>query len=102
MGPDLFAFMGMYGLATIEAAPESQTAWVEHVNERARETLYLTTDSYYNGAEVKGKPRVFMPYSGGVRGYRRHLRECAEQGYAGFALRTTPKAVQAAETAKAA
>ena len=49
--------------------------------------MYLSTDSYYNGAEVAGKPRVFMPYSGGVRGYRRILAQCAADGYAGFALR---------------
>ncbi len=42
-----------------------------------------------------------MPYSGGVRGYRRHLRECAEKGYAGFALRTAPKAAQGAGAAEA-
>jgi cyclohexanone monooxygenase len=88
--------MDEQGVVEFEAEPEAEQAWVAHVNERARQTLYLTTDSYYNGAEVKGKPRVFMPYSGGVRGYRRHLRECAEQGYAGFALRTIP----AARTAK--
>ena len=79
-------------VASIEATERAETAWVEHVNERAKETLYLTADSYYNGAEVKGKPRVFMPYSGGVRGYRRILKQCAEEGYSGFALRKTPAA----------
>jgi len=84
--------MDEQGVVEFEAEPEAERAWVAHVNERARQTLYLTTDSYYNGAEVKGKPRVFMPYTGGVRGYRRHLSECAEQGYSGFALRKTPAA----------
>ena len=50
----------------------------------------MSTDSYYNGAEIAGKPRVFMPYSGGVRGYRRILHACAEAGYSGFALRKKP------------
>jgi cyclohexanone monooxygenase len=86
----LIKTMDAEGVVEFEAEPEAEQAWVAHVNERARETLYLTTDSYYNGAEVKGKARVFMPYSGGVRGYRRHLRECAERGYAGFALRKSP------------
>jgi cyclohexanone monooxygenase len=59
------------------------------VNSRAQETLYPTTPSYYMGAEIAGKPKVFMPYSGGVRGYRRILEKCAAQGYAGFVLRRT-------------
>ena len=83
---------GGIGQVEFEALPEAERAWVEHVNARAKETLYLTTDSYYNGAEVAGKPRVFMPYSGGVRGYRRFLKQCAEEGYSGFALRTSPMA----------
>ena len=81
--------LGVAGAAATEAAEQS---WVAHVNERAKETLYLTADSYYNGAEVAGKPRVFMPYSGGVRGYRRLLHKCAESGYAGFELRDRPRA----------
>lgn len=89
---DLVQSMEKNGQIEFEALPEAESAWVEHVNERAKETLYLTADSYYNGAEVKGKPRVFMPYSGGVRGYRRILKQCAEEGYSGFALRKTPAA----------
>ena len=80
-------------LVEFEAEPAAEQSWVAHVNERAKETLYLTADSYYNGAEVAGKPRVFMPYSGGVRGYRRILRQCALDGYTGFALRNAPAAV---------
>lgn len=89
----LIRAMDAQGIVEFEAEPDAEAAWVDHVNERARETLYLTTDSYYNGAEVKGKTRVFMPYSGGVRNYRRFLRQCAEQGYAGFALRKAPLAL---------
>jgi cation diffusion facilitator CzcD-associated flavoprotein CzcO len=79
-------------IAEFEALPQAEQEWVAHVNERAKETLYLTADSYYNGAEVAGKPRVFMPYSGGVRGYRRTLQKCAADGYSGFALRARPQA----------
>lgn len=77
-------------LAEFEAEPEAEREWVEHVNERARQTIYMSADSYYNGAEIAGKPRVFMPYSGGVRGYRRLLQKCADEGYRGFALRPAP------------
>ena len=84
--------MGKHGIQEVEVTELAEQAWVAHVNERARETLYLTADSYYNGAEVAGKPRVFMPYSGGVRGYRRLLQKCAENGYEGFAMRNKPLA----------
>ena len=80
------------GVAEIEATGEAEQNWVQHVNERAKETLYLSANSYYNGAEVAGKPRVFMPYSGGVRGYRRSLEKVAAEGYSGFVLRHTPLA----------
>ncbi len=89
---ELLRYMEAAGKVEFEALPEAEQAWVAHVNERVKETLYLTTDSYYNGAEVSGKPRVFMPYTGGVRGYRRFLKQCADAGYSGFALRKAPAA----------
>ena len=86
----LIGTMDAERIVEFEATHQAEQAWVVHVNERAKETLYLSTPSYYNGAEIAGKPRVFMPYSGGVRGYRRILQKCAAQGYAGFALRHQP------------
>jgi cyclohexanone monooxygenase len=38
------------------------------------------------GANVPGKPRVFMPYLGGVGPYAQRCREIADAGYEGFAL----------------
>lgn len=87
---DLYKYMDERGLAEFEALPEAEKAWVEHVNERAKETLYMSANSFYNGAEIAGKPRVFMPYSGGIRAYRRILQACAAEGYSGFALRKDP------------
>ena len=75
------------GLAEVEPTPEAEARWVAHVNERASETLYPRATSYYNGDDVPGKPRVFMPYVGGVRGYRRILEQVAADGYEGFELR---------------
>lgn len=80
------------GVAVIEASPNAEREWVEHVNLRAKETLYLKAESYYVGAEVAGKPRVFMPYSGGVRGYRRKLEKVAASGYDGFIFDPHPSA----------
>jgi cyclohexanone monooxygenase len=88
----LLRHMDAHEQVEFEASHGAEHAWVEHVNERARQTLYLSTDSYYNGAEVAGKPRVFMPYSGGVRGYRRLLQNCAARAYEGFDLRAQPAA----------
>jgi cation diffusion facilitator CzcD-associated flavoprotein CzcO len=84
---ELFEYADQHGIDEIEATAEAERDWVEHVNDRAKETLYLKTPSYYLGAEMPGKPRVFMPYSGGVRYYRRILEKTAAAGYSGFALR---------------
>ena len=72
-----------------EATEEAERDWVAHVNERAQETLYPRATSYYNGDEIAGKPRVFMPYPGGVRAYRRILERVRDEGYSGFALSTS-------------
>lgn len=85
----LFEHAGDHGIYEIEVTAEAERDWVEHVNERAKETLYLKTPSYYMGAEMPNKPRVFMPYSGGVRYYRRILEKTAASGYEGFELRRT-------------
>lgn len=92
---DLLVHAREHGIGEIEAEEAAERDWVEHVNERANETLYLMTPSYYVGAEMPGKPRVFMPYSGGVRFYRRIIENVAAEGYSGFILRkpmvlTTP------------
>ncbi len=86
----LLVDMRARGLTEIEATAEAEAEWTAHVQARAAETLYMTADSFYNGGEMPGKPRVFMPYSGGVRNYRRLLNTCAEQGYAGFELHAEP------------
>ncbi|MBW6524615.1 NAD(P)/FAD-dependent oxidoreductase [Sphingomonas sp. RHCKR47] len=80
----LFTHTDANGVRVIEASLDAERDWVAHVNKRAEETLYLKTPSYYLGAEMPGKPRVFMPYSGGVRGYRRILERTAAEGYRGL------------------
>ena len=73
-------------LHTIEATPDAESFWVDHVNEVASFTLYPTADSWYLGANVPGKPRVFMPYIGGVAYYREVCADVAADDYRGFAL----------------
>ncbi len=85
------------GLDSIEATAEAENAWVEHVNEVADRTLYPSANSWYVGANVPGKPRVFMPYIGGVGAYREKCAEIAARGYEGFRRSGQPVASAAAE-----
>jgi cyclohexanone monooxygenase len=74
-----------HGLTRIEPALKAEDAWVDHVNELAGRTLYPTCNSWYLGANVAGKPRVFMPHIG-FPDYVRKCDEVAAKGYEGFAL----------------
>lgn len=70
----------------IEADAEAETNWVSHVNEVADGTLYPRANSWYVGANIPGKPRVFMPYVAGVGVYRKLCDEVATDGYRGLKL----------------
>jgi cation diffusion facilitator CzcD-associated flavoprotein CzcO len=76
------------GVAWIEAGEDAQDAWVEHVAALADATLYPQATSWYVGANIPGKPRVFMPYVAGCGAYRRECDEVAARGYEGFVLGT--------------
>jgi cation diffusion facilitator CzcD-associated flavoprotein CzcO len=80
------------GADEVEVSEQAEADWVAHVNERAEATLYPRAASYYMGAEVPGKPQVFMPYVGGVRGYQRILDRTASEGYEGFRFSGTTAA----------
>jgi cyclohexanone monooxygenase len=82
-------------LGSIEADQDAEDAWVEHVNAVAHKTLYPQANSWYMGANIPGKPRVFLPYIGGVGAYRRKCAEIVAAGYKGFT--TAPLAANAAE-----
>jgi len=73
-------------LATIEATPEAESEWVQHVNDVGHATLYPQANSWYMGANIPGKPRKFMPYIGGVGVYREKCDAVAAKGYEGFTL----------------
>ena len=70
----------------IEADGEAESNWVSHVNEVADGTLYPRANSWYVGANIPGKPRVFMPYVAGVGVYRKLCDEIATDGYRGLKL----------------
>ncbi|MEP2830138.1 NAD(P)/FAD-dependent oxidoreductase [Parvibaculum sp.] len=73
-------------IRSIEATREAEDEWVAHVNELASETLYPQANSWYMGANIPGKPRVFMPYTGGVNVYGEKLDAVAAADYEGFQL----------------
>ena len=73
------------GLNRIDASLEAENGWVERVNALATRTLFPIANSWYMGANIAGKPRVFMPYVGGIGTYRRECDEVASNGYRGFA-----------------
>jgi cyclohexanone monooxygenase len=70
----------------MEADKHAEDQWVDHVNEVAHTTLYPQANSWYMGANIPGKPQIFMPYIGGVGAYRRICDDVAAKGYEGFAM----------------
>ncbi|WP_158744076.1 NAD(P)/FAD-dependent oxidoreductase [Acidisphaera sp. L21] len=80
------AWMGQRGATTIEPSEAAQEEWVAHGYEVAHRTLYPQANSWYMGANVPGKPRVFMPYIGGVGVYRETCDAIAAEGYRGFEI----------------
>jgi len=83
---DCIAYLRERGRGSIEATPEAEEAWVAHVNEVGHATLYPRANSWYTGANIPGKPRIFMPYIGGVGTYRQKCDEVAANGYPGFSI----------------
>lgn len=75
------------GYHTIEPTSDAENQWTDHVGQIAAATLFSAAASWYSGANVPGKPRVFMPYAGGLDTYTQTCDEVAEQGYRGFVLR---------------
>ncbi|WP_027499714.1 flavin-containing monooxygenase [Rhodococcus sp. UNC363MFTsu5.1] len=74
------------GATRIEATVEGQNDWVDITEETVAATLYATTDSWYRGSNVEGKPNTFMGYLGGVGKYRRMCTEIAKRGYPGVEI----------------
>jgi cyclohexanone monooxygenase len=74
------------GYSAVEAKPSAEDAWMAHVTEVAYSTVFPLAESWYVGANIPGKPRVFTPYLGGVGPYRARCDEVASTGYEGFVL----------------
>ncbi|MDA7726000.1 NAD(P)/FAD-dependent oxidoreductase [Pseudomonadales bacterium] len=85
---DCIHHMNSNGLNTIEAEQQAEDQWVKHVFEVADGTMLTapSCSSWYLGVNIPGKPRVFMPYVGGVGNYRAKCSSVAANGYEGFKL----------------
>ena len=82
---DCLQYMRQQGYDRIQASAEAEAEWVQHVNRVADETLYTNCNSWYLGANIPGKPRVFMPLVG-FPPYAEKCRQVVAQGYQGFIL----------------
>lgn len=83
---DCLEYMRKRGLRTIEATEEAENPWLIQVQTAANATLWNACDNWYQGSNVPGKPRVFMPYVDWV-GYVAKCREVVNNAYEGFSLR---------------
>ncbi|MGI9327277.1 MAG: flavin-containing monooxygenase [Pseudomonadales bacterium] len=84
---DCIRYVNEQGVRAIDATTDAQDQWVAHVNEVGDTSLYPRCNSWYLGANIPGKPRVFMPYLG-FPPYAEKCQEVAEHGYQGYALRS--------------
>jgi cyclohexanone monooxygenase len=85
---DCIAWLDARGHATIEVSADAEARWVAFVNATAENTIYLGCKSWYTGANIPGKPHVFMPLAGGFPVYAKRCADVASGGYDGFVVET--------------
>ena len=90
---ECFTHLRETGVDRIEPTAQSEEQWGHHVTEIANLTLFPRANSWYVGANIPGKPRLFMPYVGGVAAYRQRCDEIVASGYEGFELTKSDAAV---------
>ena len=83
---DCLAWTRGIGAGVIEATEQAAADWTEHVQQVAGQTLHPKAASWYMGANIPGKPRIFLPYIGGVGNYRDRCAAVADSGYQGFVV----------------
>ena len=83
---DFIEYLREHAIDVVDADPQAEVDWVQHVSDIADQTMYMLADSWYLGANIPGKPRVFMPYAGGVGPYRERCDEIASNSYEGFVM----------------
>ena len=81
---DCITYMRANRLVSIDVESRAEEQWSAHVKELSEKTLFPSTDSWYMGSNIPGKPKVFLPYAGGFGTYRKLCNDIAQQGYEGF------------------
>jgi cyclohexanone monooxygenase len=92
---DTIIHMRDHGLEVMEPELQAEDEWVDHVQVVAYKTLFPQANSWYMGANIPGKPRLFMPYIAGVGSYRKTCEEMVAGGYKGFRFEAADQAVAA-------
>ena len=92
---DTLLRMRSEGLSVVEPELDAENSWVEHVQEVANKTLFPRANSWYMGANIPGKPRLFMPYIGGVGVYREICEEIVADNYRGFKFEKSSHSIAA-------
>ena len=92
---DTLLRMRSEGLSVVEPELAAENSWVEHVQEVANKTLFPRANSWYMGANIPGKPRLFMPYIGGVGVYREICEEIVADNYRGFKFEKSSHSIAA-------
>jgi cyclohexanone monooxygenase len=85
---DCIEYAEQHGITAIEPTEDAERGWVRYTAEQVDGTLYMKADSWWLGANIPGKPRVFMAFAGGLNRYRKRCAEVAEAGYEGFQMTT--------------
>ena len=94
---EFLEYMRLNGFTRFNVEQQAEDAWVLHNNDIADSTLYPLANSWYVGANIPGKPRVFMPYVGGFDRYKRACDELARSGYPGLQLSSPSLTLDAAD-----
>jgi cation diffusion facilitator CzcD-associated flavoprotein CzcO len=83
---ECIAWIRSRGLSTIEAREDAEAEWMAYVLAVAGQTVFLTCNSWYRGANIPGKPRLFLPLASGLPAYIERCAQVASSGYPGFNL----------------
>jgi cation diffusion facilitator CzcD-associated flavoprotein CzcO len=81
---DLLAYMDHHGYERVDTTCAAETSWAREVDDAADKLLYKMADSWYTGANIAGKPRVFMVFVGGIELYWRRCNEISDNDYEGM------------------
>ncbi|WP_396909043.1 flavin-containing monooxygenase [Mycolicibacterium sp.] len=83
---DAIDYLNRHGCAAIEPTADAVDDWMADCAQRAEATLFTKANSWYMGANVPGKPRMFMLFIGGFGTYLDICNDVASAGYKGFDL----------------